>query len=379
VLSVPGVCDAQYSFEHVAGGLEASDAATRIRAIRILRDAGRPEAAAPIAALLEDADDRVQVEAIDAERALFTAKPPAAMPFALLPQQVPIEVLRGLVAAMRDDTPRIRIEALNVFGLLAPLGGPDAGVAIRSGISWTIEVLRRGDSDAQLAAAAAAGRVQENCGLVPRDRPTGQTCAELGNVLVDAINGPNPQVRRAAMRALGGLRYLAAAQALADQFSYYERGSDAEAALEGLARIGDPAYSGVFRRQLANPIVTIRRLAIEGLARSEDQEEVAELERVGETERSNSVLLALHFAAVQMHARGKSSAPAKVDTLVAALQDSSLRPLALQYLVELSPSIAPALAGFLHWAFRVTPALCPRWRLQRRTPTPLRRKPPNEP
>src|SRR5687767_15494849 len=65
----------QYTFEEVASGLKHKDAATRLRAIQILKDADYAEAAGPIAAALEDPDDRVQLAAIDAERALFTARP----------------------------------------------------------------------------------------------------------------------------------------------------------------------------------------------------------------------------------------------------------------------------------------------------------------
>jgi HEAT repeat protein len=360
---------AQHSFEQVVAGLKSPDPTTRIRAIQELRDAGYPEAASPIASMLEDADDRVQIEAIDAERALFTARPVsrrkkvgfvvevrtrdvgaeafAAGQLSLLPRRVPTEVLWGLVAAMRDDNPRIRFDAMNLFGLLAPLAGTQGTSAVRSGVSWTIEALRRGDLAMQMAAAAVAGRAQQSCGVIPDDQPSGQVCAELGNVLIEVVNSREPRVRRAAMQALGQLRYAAAAQALADQLSYYERGPDAEAALEAMARIGHPASAEIFKRQLANSNATMRRLAVEGLARSAGPEDTAELDRAGSAEHSNAVLLALHFAAVQLHARGKSTSPASPDQLVEALSHPSLRPLALQYLLELSPSIAPALANFL--------------------------------
>lgn len=369
-LFAPAICSAQYSFEEVARGLKAPDPATRVRAIQILRDSGSVEGAVPIASALDDPDDRVQLEAIDAERALFMSTPVArrkkigfvvevrtadvgAQAFAegqmaLLPRRVPTEVLWGLIAAMRDDNPRIRLDAMNVFGLLAPLAGSEGTSAIRSGISWTIEALRRGDPATQMAAAMVAGRAQQNCGVIPEDQPSGQVCAELGNVLIEAVNSRDPQMRRAAMQALGQLRYAYAAQALADQLSYYQRGPDAEAALGALTRIGHGTSASIFKRYLANSNATLRRLAVEGLARGGEQEDAADLERMGPTERSNGVLLALHFAALKMHARGKSSTPAKPDQLVETLRDSSLRPLALQYLLELSPSIAPALVDSLN-------------------------------
>src|SRR5687768_4036290 len=67
----------QYTFEEVASGLKHKDVATRLRAIQILKDADYAEAAGPIGETLADSDDRVQLAAIDAERALFTTRPVA--------------------------------------------------------------------------------------------------------------------------------------------------------------------------------------------------------------------------------------------------------------------------------------------------------------
>jgi len=65
----------QYSFEEVAAGLKHKDAATRLRAVQILKDADYQEAAAPIGDVLADGDDRVQLAAIEAELSLFTLRP----------------------------------------------------------------------------------------------------------------------------------------------------------------------------------------------------------------------------------------------------------------------------------------------------------------
>ena len=64
----------QYTFEEVSAGLKHRDAGTRLRTIQILKDADFAEATVPIAAALSDADDRVQLAAIDAERSLFTTR-----------------------------------------------------------------------------------------------------------------------------------------------------------------------------------------------------------------------------------------------------------------------------------------------------------------
>ena len=149
------------------------------------------------------------------------------------------------------------------------------------------------------------------------------------------------------MAALGQLRYPNAAQALSDQFSYYQRGPDAAAALEGLAGIGHVTSVEIFKRAFTSPDADIRRLAVEGLARAGSRADLPDLERLGQAERANGVLLALHYATLMLGAPLKLGAPVKPDALIASLKDSALRPRALQYLLDLSLSIAPALAESL--------------------------------
>jgi HEAT repeat protein len=131
----------QYTFEEVASGLKHQDAATRLRAIQILKDADYAEAAAPIAEALADADDRVQLAAIDAERSLFTTRPvarrrkigfvvevrtvaggeaAAAGQLALKARTVPRQLLTSLAVALRDSNPRVRAEAINLASVLGP-------------------------------------------------------------------------------------------------------------------------------------------------------------------------------------------------------------------------------------------------------------------
>lgn len=379
----PSLSAAQHTFEEVAAGLRAPDVSTRLRAVQILKDGGYAEAAGPLSAAMNDPDDRVKLAAIDAERSLFMTKPIArkkmigfvvevrtndvgeqafaAGRLALLPRGVPAEVLAALAEAMHSSNPRVRLDALYVFGALAPLARPAAPAtedAVRSGMSWTIEALRRGNRAEQTAAAAVAGRALRDCGVAaavigqepgafagarPGSSPTsGELCAEVGNALVDAVNNRDAQVHRAAMASLGQLRYPNAVQALADQLNYYQHGPDAEAALEGLAGIGHPTSIEIFKRLLASSDPDFRRLAVEGLAHAGSAADLPDLARAGQTEKSNAVLLALHFATLKLGAPGSNP-----DQLVAVLRDSAFRPLVLQYLLDLSPSIASALADHL--------------------------------
>jgi HEAT repeat protein len=311
----------QYTFEEVASGLKHPDAGTRMRAIEILKDADYADAAAPIAAALADADDRVQLAAIDAERSLFTTRPvprrrrigfvievrsiaggdaAAEGQLALKVRTVPVELLSGLAVALGDGNPRVRVEAISLAALL----GPQA-------------CLRQADRAAE-------------------------ACIQLGNALIDNINSREATLRRGAMQALGQLRYASAVQALSDRLSFHQTGPDALAALEGLAGIGHPASESVFRQMLADPNADMRRLGVEGLARAGARAALPELQVMGQNERANGVLLALHYANLKLGQPAGSP-----QQLVAALRNSSQRALGLEYLLDLAPSMAPALAESL--------------------------------
>lgn len=354
---------AQHTLEEVAAGLRAPDVATRLRTVQILKDANYPEAAGPLAAAIADKDDRVKLAAIDAERALFTTRAistrkmvgyvlevrtpesgreaSAEQQLALSARVVPPEVIAGLAGAMRDANPRVRLEAMSLFGALAPLGGQAAADAMRSSMSWTIEALRRGNRAEQAAAAAAGGRALEDCGTGAA-LTAESMCVQFGNALVNTLNNRDRQVHRAAMLALGQLRYPDGARALEDQLSFYQRGPDAKAALEGLAGIGHQTSADIFKRHLGDADPDFRRLAIEGLARAGDRMDLPQLEQMAQSERSNEVRLALHYAMLAL------GSPGKLDEMVAAVRVSTLRPHAIVYLLDLSPRMAATLAESLH-------------------------------
>src|SRR5215510_14029353 len=62
---------AQVSFEQATRDLASPDAGTRLKAAQMLKEAGYPEAAVPLAALVTDPADEVQLEAIAAELNIF--------------------------------------------------------------------------------------------------------------------------------------------------------------------------------------------------------------------------------------------------------------------------------------------------------------------
>ena len=315
-----------HTFGEVASGLQHPDASTRLRAIQILKDADYPEAAAPIAAVLEDADDRVQLAAIDALRSLFTTRSvprrkkvalvievrtvaggesAAAGQLALKPRAVPAQVLGRLPAALRDRTPGVRAEAISLAALLAPVTCASRGGNVRG----------QADPDA---------------------------CSQIGNALIDNINSRESTLRRVAMQALGQLGYANAVQALSDQFSYYQKGPDALAALEGLAGVGHSMSASLFQELLTSSNADMRRLSVEGLARAGERDALPRLQQMGQTERAAGVLLALHYANAKLGDNDSS-----LQQLVASLASEQQRPIALGYVLDLSASYAPRLAGAL--------------------------------
>jgi HEAT repeat protein len=144
------------------------------------------------------------------------------------------------------------------------------------------------------------------------------------------------------MQALGALRYPNSVQALSDQFSYRQRGIDAMAALEALARIGHPTSITIFEELLASSNADMRRLAVEGLASIGNREVLPRLQQMAQTERSNGVLLALHYASAKL-----DGADASLQPLIAALGNPARRSRVLGYLLDLSMSMGPALAESL--------------------------------
>ncbi len=332
----------QYSFEEVASGLKHKDPATRLRAIQILTEADSQEAAAPIGVLLGDADDRVQMAAIDAERSLFTLRPVSRRKrvglvieqrttsssgdvvtegqLALKARLVPQPVLSGLVLALSDRNPRVRAEAIGLAALLAPIACPVRLTAF---------------------ADASAVKKPDTKGSVRLQADRGP-CDQIGNVLIQNINSKEAAPRRAAMQVLGRVRYASAVQALLDQLGFHQNGPDAQAALEGLAGIGHVAAISTFEELLPSSNAGVRRLAVEGLARAGHRDALTQLQQMGQTERSGAVLLALHFAIIRLG--GQGSNPAQI---VASLQEATLRPLAIQYLLDLAPSMGPTLAESL--------------------------------
>jgi HEAT repeat protein len=354
VAGCASVLAAQIPFEQAAADLASQDAGKRLRAVQLLKQAAYPEAAVPLAALVTDPQDDIQLEAIAAELNIFLAEPVvprkrvalvvevrsavqaepafAAGPNALGARPVPIEVVTALRTAMRDDNPRVAIEALYAFGVLAiqPEGaarrellraaGPDVAAFVGSS-----------DPAMRYAAVRILGRVFAKRA---HDEPIEPT---VGDAVITALNDGDRAVRTAAMQALGAMRYDRAVQALTDLFGYYGKGEAAEAALDALAQIAHPTSVPLFTAQLASKTASLRGIAIEGLARAGDASQLKAIQTAMDTERDASVSLAGAFAAVML---GNGS----TDQVADSLSRPRLRAQARRYVVEMAPGRATAFA-----------------------------------
>lgn len=333
-----GVSAQQLRFDDVVRNLRNPDPKARLSAVRLLREAKYPEAVVPMAPLVLDPVDDIQLETIAAELSFFleqdvkskrmvgfvvekrrSAIAGAAFdlgPFAVWPRVVPGELVTALLQAVDDENPKVRLEAIYATGVIAkaPLAADQVALLIKA--------LDHYDPAIRAGAARVIGRLK---------------VAEAGEALLKAVNDSKAEVRYAAMRALGAIREPRAIAALTEQFAYYKKGEGAWSALDALARIGSPASVQLFKDRLPDKDAYIRRAATEGLGRAGDTASIDTLERNTASDEAAMVRLATAFALQKL---GRNYAARIVD-----LMGSSPKVTAQgqEYLVELGSSMVPTL------------------------------------
>lgn len=351
---VVSAASAQIPFEQAATDLASPDAKVRLRAVQLLKGAAYPEAALPLARLLTDAQDDIQLEAIAAELNIFLVEPIvprkrvalvvevrnavqaesafSAGPGAVGLRPVPVEVLTGLRTAARDENSRVAVEALYAFGTLAIQPGGDARRALlRASGPDVAAFIGSSDPTMRYAAVRVLGRVFARRA---QDQPIDST---IGDAVITALNDNDRAVKVAAMLALGAMRYERGVQALTDLFSYYGKGELAEASLYALAQIGHSTSAPLFIAQMSNKTTSLRGIAIEGLARAGDRANLAAIQAVIDKESEQSVVLAGAFAHVLL---GNGT----TDQVADSLSRPRLREQARRYLIEIAPGRTGAFA-----------------------------------
>jgi HEAT repeat protein len=324
----------QVRFDDVVRNLRNPDPKTRLAAVRLLRDAKYPEAITPMAPLVLDPLDDIQLEAIAAELGFFLDQDvrtrkmvgfvlekrssgiaPAAFdlgPLVVWPRPAPRELVDALLQAVDDENPKVRSEAVYAFGILAraPLD-PEQQARVIKALDHYDPAIRSG-----------VARVIER-----------QKFSGTGDALIKAVNDSQPEVRYAAMRALGAIHEARAVSALTEQVAYYKKGEGAWSALDGLAHIAAPASVPLFKERLDDKDPFIRRAAAEGLARTGDTSAVDTLERLVTSDESAMVRLASAFALLKL---GRNYSGRIVDLMSTARVIRQGQ----DYLVELGPQMA---------------------------------------
>jgi HEAT repeat protein len=325
----------QLRFDDVIRNLRNPDPKARMDAVRLLRDAKYPEAIAPMAPLVLDPIDEIQLETIGAELAFFleqdvkskkmvgfvvekrkSAIAAAAFdlgPLAVWPRPVPAELVTALLQATDDENARVRLEAIYATGVIAkaPLTAEQ--------IQRLTKALDHYDPAVRAAAARVVGRLK---------------MTEAGDALIKAVNDSQSEVRFASMRALGAIREQRAVGALTEQLNYYKKGEGAWSALDALAQIGAPASVPLFKERLQDKDPYLRRAAAEGAGRGGDTASIEALERSVTSDDSPMVRLASAFALQKL---GRNYAARLIDLM----NSSKVVAQGQDYLIELGPSMAP--------------------------------------
>jgi HEAT repeat protein len=327
----------QLRFDDVIRNLRNPDPKTRLGAVRLLRDAKYPEAIGPLAPLVLDPLDDIQLETIAAELAFFleqdvkskkmvafviekrkSAIAAAAFelgPLAVWPRTAPPELVTSLLTAVDDENPKVRLDAIYATGVIAraPLAADD--------IARLTKALDHYDPAVRAGAARVIARLK---------------VAEAGDALLKAVNDSQPEVRYAAMRALGEIRDTRAAAALAQQLAFYKKGEGAWSALDALARIGAPESVPLFKERIEDKDPYIRRAAVEGLGRAGDATLIDTLEKNVTVDDSAMVRLATAFALQKL---GRNYASRIVDTMASPKVQAQGQ----EYLIELGAAMTPTI------------------------------------
>lgn len=331
----------QARFDDVVRNLRNPDPKARMQALELLRESKHTEAIEPIAPLVNDPVDAIQLAAIETELSFYTVEEMSgrkrlafiievrnsgaaesafdAGPLATWPRPIPPELITNLFTAVDDENPKVRTQAIYTIGTIArpPLASAHVQALIRA-LDHYDPVIRR-------AAAQVAGRLDVK---------------SAGEVLIKTVNDSQPPVRFAAMRALGQIGEPTAITALTQQLEHYRKGEGAWSALDALARIGHASSVPAFKARLSDRDQYVRRAAVEGLGRAGATDEIPTLQTLVVKDGSEMVRAAAAFALQKL---GQDAVP----HLAAALASDRMAPQIAGYFIELGPSTAPALGAHL--------------------------------
>ena len=308
----------------------------RVKALQTLNLAGYTGAADEVAGLIADPDSNVRYAAIDAELTFFLNEPigvatssekaPShsraqeafdAGPLVRNAAAVPASVVEALLRALADPAPRLRFDALHALGVIAepPLADADT---LAAGLDSADETTR-------IATARVLGRLR---------------VARAGDKLIAALNDDSKVEQKYATEALGLIRNERAVKSFLERLDFYKSGDMAAETLLALGRIAHPSARDALRAHLNDGDAAMRAAALEGLGRLQDADSGGEFVARRQKDSSASVRLAATFAAAKL---GNPDVPA----IVRGLSSAETYAQAVDYLLELGSSIAPAVKASL--------------------------------
>ena len=337
--AVAAVAQQPARFEDVVRNLRNPDPKVRLSAVRLLRETGYAEAMSPLAAVVNDQVNAIQLEAIDAELSFFLVEPvstkkhvalvvevraegraPAAFelgPLAVWPKAVPAELVDALLQAVDDDNKKVRVEAIYTLGVIGSGGQLKLSEAA---VAKLLKALDHYDAAVRAGAARVVGRLRVK---------------SAGDALLKAVNDSSAEVRYASIRALGEIQDERAIQALIEQLNYYGKGEGAGSALDALARLAHPSSLPTFEARLTDEDPEIRRAAVEGIARAGTAASVQRFVNDVNQDDSDVVRAAMAFALYQ---KGHAT---YLGRLLDFANRDRLSPQLQGYFIELGPSVIP--------------------------------------
>jgi HEAT repeat protein len=252
----------------------------------------------------------------------------------------PPDAIKGLVGALNSPVAEVRYNAayaLGVFGPTAARRGtvPDGRIAVeRLGA-----MVKDPNPLMRLAATQVLGRLFEGAARNPRaNADILARRVEIGDAVIAGINDTDEYVKHASLKAVGDMKLERSVQSLIDMASYYGAGTLALQSYDSLARIAHAGSLAMFSQALHSKDDRIRAYAVAGIARMADKRAIYDMETRVAKDKSKRVKLALAFS------RAKNGDLSQVVTVAEGFKHDDLAGAAFDYLLDLGPTVADALA-----------------------------------
>jgi len=325
--------------------LSDADSVVRVEAVKAITDIGTQASLDPLVKALSDNDPEVQIRAIDG----------------IVNFYVPGYIKTGMTASLRragtsikghftdtndqviDPYIQVRPDVIEGLGKVARGGSnmdsrADAARALgilrgRAAIPDLVQALHSKDDDVIYESLIALQKI--------RDPSAGPQIAFL-------VHDLKPRVQIAAIDTLGLLQDRSAIPQIRDVLDRTHDAKVRRSALASLAMMPDPQTHGVFLAHLIDHDDDMRAAAAEGLARSKQEQDAAQIHTSYIGEPKTKSKLAEAFALVNLGNRD-SDQQAPLYYLITQLDSRSYHDVAQAYLIELArdPAVRSALYPYI--------------------------------